>query len=75
MALAHTLESKVEAAYNRGDLLEKRRLLMAEWSDYITQSIEGIESATEESQAKLSIVSDRALEAETDSNFEYRMVG
>lgn len=25
MALAHTLGSKVEAAYNRGDLLEKRR--------------------------------------------------
>ncbi len=25
MALAHTLGSKVEAAYNRGGLLEKRR--------------------------------------------------
>jgi hypothetical protein len=25
MALAHTLGSKVEAAYNRGDLLEKRK--------------------------------------------------
>lgn len=30
MALAHTIESKVEAAYRRGILLEKRRLLMAE---------------------------------------------
>lgn len=38
MALAHTLESKVEAAYNRADLLEKRRQLMADWADYIQAS-------------------------------------
>ena len=31
-ALAHTLESKVEAAYRRGDALEKRRQMMEEWS-------------------------------------------
>jgi integrase len=30
MALAHAIESKVEAAYRRGDLFEKRRLLMTE---------------------------------------------
>lgn len=35
MALAHTLNDKVEAAYNRGDLLEKRRLLMNEWDAFI----------------------------------------
>ncbi len=35
MALAHTLGSKVEAAYNRGDLLEKRRGLMQEWSGFL----------------------------------------
>lgn len=35
MALAHTLESKVEAAYNRADLLEKRRQLMGDWSAFI----------------------------------------
>ncbi|WP_407364496.1 hypothetical protein [Pseudomonas luteola] len=35
MALAHTLSSKVEAAYNRGDLLEKRRGLMQEWSCFL----------------------------------------
>ena len=35
MALAHTLESKVEAAYNRGDLLDKRRALMEEWSAFL----------------------------------------
>lgn len=33
MALAHTIESKVEAAYRRGDLFEKRRSLMQEWED------------------------------------------
>ncbi len=33
-ALAHTLESKVEAAYRRGDLFEKRRVLMADWAAF-----------------------------------------
>lgn len=37
-ALAHTLESKVEAAYRRGDGLEKRRRMMQDWADYIAQS-------------------------------------
>jgi integrase len=31
MALAHTIGSKVEAAYRRGDLFEKRRRLMTDW--------------------------------------------
>ena len=31
-ALAHTLESKVEAAYRRGDALDKRRQMMEEWA-------------------------------------------
>lgn len=35
MALAHTIENKVEAAYRRGDLFEKRREMMQEWSDYL----------------------------------------
>ena len=34
MALAHTIGSKVEAAYRRGDLFEKRRQLMADWGAY-----------------------------------------
>lgn len=34
-ALAHTLESKVEAAYRRGDALEKRRQMMQEWAHFI----------------------------------------
>lgn len=34
MALAHTVKDEVEAAYRRGDLLEKRRALMADWANY-----------------------------------------
>jgi integrase len=34
MALAHAVSDKVEAAYRRGDMIEKRRRLMAEWSAY-----------------------------------------
>lgn len=35
MALAHTITNKVEAAYRRGDLLEKRRELMEDWASYV----------------------------------------
>ena len=34
MALAHVIGSKVEAAYRRKDLLEKRRLLLNDWEIY-----------------------------------------
>jgi len=34
MALAHTVSDKVEAAYRRGDLFEKRRQLMDAWARY-----------------------------------------
>lgn len=34
MALAHAIANKVEAAYRRGNLLEKRRLLMDAWGQY-----------------------------------------
>ncbi len=33
-ALAHQLKDKAEAAYARGDLLAKRRVLMNDWSNY-----------------------------------------
>lgn len=36
-ALAHQLKDKAEAAYQRGDLLEKRRILMADWGDYCSR--------------------------------------
>ena len=35
-ALAHTLRDKTEAAYNRTDLFDRRRDLMASWSDFST---------------------------------------
>ena len=34
MALAHTIENKVEAAYRRGDLFQKRRQLMEAWAGF-----------------------------------------
>ncbi len=35
MALAHTIRNKVEAAYRRGDLFEKRRALMDSWAIFL----------------------------------------
>ncbi|MCL2874814.1 MAG: integrase arm-type DNA-binding domain-containing protein [Betaproteobacteria bacterium] len=34
MALAHTVDSAVEASYRRGDMLQKRRAMMQDWADY-----------------------------------------
>lgn len=34
MALAHTVSNQVEAAYRRGDMMEKRRAMMQAWADY-----------------------------------------
>jgi integrase len=36
MALAHTVSDKVEAAYRRGDLFQKRRQLMDAWAKFST---------------------------------------
>jgi integrase len=36
-ALAHSIQSRVEAAYRRSDLFEKRRLLMEKWARYCQQ--------------------------------------
>jgi integrase len=56
MALAHTIGNKVEKAYRRGNLLERRRRLMQDWENYClsttaTQSkppsYRGTEDATE----------------------------
>lgn len=37
-ALAHQLADKAEAAYQRGDLLAKRRALMVDWAEFCTKS-------------------------------------
>jgi len=34
-ALAHTIADKVEAAYRRGDLFDKRRQMMDEWAKFL----------------------------------------
>jgi integrase len=36
VALAHTVTTATEAAYQRGDLFEKRRQLMQAWAKYVT---------------------------------------
>jgi integrase len=36
MALAHTVTNQVEAAYRRGDLLDKRRELMQAWAEHLS---------------------------------------
>jgi integrase len=41
MALAHAIGDKVEAAYRRGDLFEKRRLMMDDWAAFCDQPSAG----------------------------------
>ena len=41
-ALAHKISNKVEAAYARSDLFEKRRKLMNTWASYLTSSDENV---------------------------------
>ena len=36
VALAHKISNAVEAAYRRGDMIEKRRAMMAAWVDFLT---------------------------------------
>ena len=45
-ALAHVVQNKVEAAYARSDLFERRRLLMDDWSEYLRPSIVALRPAT-----------------------------
>jgi hypothetical protein len=39
-ALAHTVQNKADAAYRRGDALERRRVMMNEWADFCNQETE-----------------------------------
>lgn len=39
MALAHSVGDKVEAAYRRGDMLEKRRQMMQSWADFCDRPV------------------------------------
>ena len=40
-ALAHAIPNRVEAAYARSDLLDRRRALMQEWADYLMRTANG----------------------------------
>jgi integrase len=40
-ALAHAVGSKVEAAYRRGDLFDKRRDLMGRWAEFLVGAFRG----------------------------------
>lgn len=42
VALAHRISSAVEAAYRRGDMIEKRRQMMADWATFLTVSPQGL---------------------------------
>ena len=42
-ALAHAVRNKVEAAYARSDLFERRRVLMQAWADYLDRRRAGEE--------------------------------
>lgn len=44
MALAHTIGNKVEAAYRRKDLLERRRTLMNHWYEFCSRNINNLKS-------------------------------
>jgi integrase len=41
MALAHSVGDKVEAAYRRGDLFDKRRRMMSDWAAFCGQPQQG----------------------------------
>jgi len=41
MSLAHKVGSDVERAYARSDLLDRRRALMEQWSDFVTSGVPG----------------------------------
>jgi hypothetical protein len=38
--MAHVVGSKVEQAYRRGDMFEKRRRLMQQWATFCTGAVE-----------------------------------
>jgi integrase len=38
MALAHAISNKVEAAYRRGDMFERRRQMMCDWAEFLDKS-------------------------------------
>ena len=46
MALAHAIENKVEAAYRRGDMFDKRAKMMAAWATFCAKRPAALASVT-----------------------------
>lgn len=46
VALAHRISSAVEAAYRRGDMIERRRLMMADWATFLSGKSDTLTSVT-----------------------------
>lgn len=46
MALAHTIKNQAEAAYRRGDMLDKRHRLMVDWADYLSNATAKVGAVT-----------------------------
>ncbi|MGI3212558.1 tyrosine-type recombinase/integrase [Roseovarius tibetensis] len=40
VALAHKISNAVEASYRRGDMIEKRRRMMADWAHFLTRTMQ-----------------------------------
>lgn len=53
MALAHVVSDKVERAYRRGDMFEKRRRLMEEWATFCSAPAAGEQAAIVELRSAL----------------------
>jgi integrase len=51
IALAHTIGNKVERAYRRGDLFDKRRRLMDDWANYCAGGVTAYPTVTPIRQA------------------------
>ena len=41
VALAHKISNAVEASYRRGDMIKKRRRMMADWADFMGDEVKG----------------------------------
>jgi hypothetical protein len=50
-ALAHTIGNKAEAAYRRGDALEKRRAMMEAWAQWCEPKVSNVVAFAQPGQA------------------------
>jgi integrase len=46
LCLAHAIDTRTEAAYRRGDMLEKRGAIMRDWADYVVSGDEPQDEVT-----------------------------